>query len=62
WAQNLQQIFWDEDRVNSELHKYMSRAYRSVADLASGAKIPLKTAAYQIAVERVQRAESLRGT
>ncbi len=62
WAQNLQQIFWDEDRVNGELHKYMSRAYRSVADLASGAKIPLKTAAYQIAVERVQRAESLRGT
>ncbi|HEX9765018.1 MAG TPA: Glu/Leu/Phe/Val dehydrogenase dimerization domain-containing protein, partial [Candidatus Acidoferrales bacterium] len=62
WAQNLQQIFWDEDRVNSELHKYMSRAYRAVAKLASEAKIPLKTAAYQIAVERVQRAESLRGT
>jgi glutamate dehydrogenase (NAD(P)+) len=62
WAQNLQQIFWDEDRVNSELHKYMTRAYRDVAKLAAEAKIPFKTAAYQIAVERVRRAEALRGT
>ncbi len=62
WAQNLQQIFWDEDHVNAELRKYMTRAYRNVARLAAEAKIPLKTAAYQIAVERVQRAESLRGT
>ncbi len=62
WAQNLTQIFWDEDRVNGELHKYMTRAYGEVAKLAAGAKIPLKVAAYQIAVERVARAEALRGT
>ncbi len=62
WAQNLTQIFWDEERVNGELHKYMTRAYREVAKLAASAKIPLKIAAYQIAVERVARAEALRGT
>ena len=62
WAQNLTQIFWDEDHVNGELHKIMARAYREVAKLAAGAKIPLKIAAYQIAVERVARAEALRGT
>jgi glutamate dehydrogenase (NAD(P)+) len=62
WAQNLQQVFWDEDHVNGELSKYMSRAYRAVADLAAQAKISLKDAAYQVAVERVARAETLRGT
>ncbi|MGH9861791.1 MAG: Glu/Leu/Phe/Val family dehydrogenase, partial [Candidatus Acidiferrales bacterium] len=62
WAQNLQQMFWDEEKVNTELGRIMSRAYREVAKLASGAKIPLKQAAYQIAVERVARAEALRGT
>lgn len=61
WAQNLQQVFWEEDRVNDELYKVMARTYRQVADLAQSAKIPLKVAAYQIAVERTARAEQLRG-
>ena len=62
WAQNLQQVFWEEERVNADLQKYMSRAYRAVADLAAQKKILLKDAAYQVAVERVARAEALRGT
>lgn len=61
WAQNLQQVFCDEEHVNHELSKYMSRAYRTVADLAAGQKITFKEAAYQVAVERVARAEALRG-
>jgi len=48
--------------VNADLAKYMSRAYRAVADLAAQKKILLKDAAYQVAVERVARAEALRGT
>ena len=62
WAQNLQQIFWDEDRVNQEMHKFLTRAYKQVADMAGLAKISLRDAAYTIAVERVARAERLRGT
>ena len=62
WAQNLQQIFWDEDCVNKELEKYMVRAYQSVAERAKKEKMSLRTAAYSIAVERVARAEKLRGT
>lgn len=61
WVQNLQQYYWEEDRVNSELYRYISRAYRDVANLARGSKIPFKRAAYQISVERVARAEQLRG-
>jgi glutamate dehydrogenase (NAD(P)+) len=35
WAQNIQQFRWDEERVNQELDKKMSRAYRSVREVAS---------------------------
>ncbi len=62
WAQNLQQIFWDEERVNGELHKILMRAYRQVAEVAGKEKISFRSAAYTIAVDRVARAERLRGT
>jgi len=62
WAQNLQQIFWDEDRVNAEMQKILLRAYRQVADRAAQEKISFRSAAYTIAVDRVARAERLRGT
>jgi glutamate dehydrogenase (NAD(P)+) len=62
WAQNLQQVFWDESHVNAELEKYMTRAYRAVADRARSDKSSLRVAAYCVAVERVARAEKLRGT
>jgi glutamate dehydrogenase (NAD(P)+) len=62
WAQNLQQVFWEEDRVNAEMEKILLRAYRQVAEKASLARISMRAAAYTIAVERVARAERLRGT
>ncbi len=62
WAQNLQQIFWDEDHVNAQLHKIITRAYQQVAEMAAMGKISLRAASYTIAVDRVARAERLRGT
>ncbi len=62
WTQNLTQIFWEEDRVNAEMHKTLIRAYRQMAELAAQDKIPFRTAAYTVAVDRVARAERLRGT
>jgi glutamate dehydrogenase (NAD(P)+) len=61
WTQNLQQAYWDEEKVNTELYRYMSRAYRDVVTVAAKHKIPLRQAAYEIGVERVARAEALRG-
>ncbi len=61
WTQNLQQVSWDEFEVNRQLQGYLSRAYRAVAALAASEGISLKRAAYQIAIERVARAETLRG-
>jgi glutamate dehydrogenase (NAD(P)+) len=62
WAQNLQQVFWEEAHVNAELDKVMVKAYRTVADRARAEQVQLRTAAYCVAVERVARAEKLRGT
>ena len=62
WTQNLQEVSWDECRVNRELAKYLARAYDEVARLSAREGISLKRAAYEIAVERVARAEELRGT
>ncbi len=62
WAQNLQQVFWDEERVNRELEQIMVKAYQEVASRAKQQKSSLRTAAYCIAVERVARVEKLRGT
>ena len=56
WAQNIQQFKWDEDRVNEELDKKMSRAYRSVRETAEEFKIDLRTAAFVLAIRRVGRA------
>jgi glutamate dehydrogenase (NAD(P)+) len=56
WAQNIQQFKWDEERVNMELDKKMSRAYRSVRETAEQHDIDLRTAAFVLAIRRVGRA------
>jgi glutamate dehydrogenase (NAD(P)+) len=61
WVQNLQQFYWDEEQVNRELAKRMERAWNEVAAVHKERKIDLRRAAYLIAIDRVARAESLRG-
>jgi glutamate dehydrogenase (NAD(P)+) len=61
WTQNLQQVPWTRDRVSLELDRYLTRAYRDVAARAASDGTSLRRAAYAIAIERVARAEELRG-
>ena len=56
WAQNIQQFRWDEERVNLELDKKMSKAYRSVRELATKHDIDMRTAAFVLAIRRVGKA------
>jgi len=62
WVQNLQQFSWDEERVNAELERTLKEAYERVASLAKTRKVSLRTAAWLVAVGRVGKAMSLRGT
>ena len=61
WVQNLQQFYWDEEQVNRELAKRMERAWNEVLMVHREKKVDLRKAAYVIAIDRVARAESLRG-
>ena len=56
WAQNIQQFRWDEERVNLELDKKMSKAYRSVREVATQHDIDMRTAAFVLAIRRVGKA------
>ena len=55
WAQNIQQFKWDEERVNAELDKKMSRAFNSVRQVATEFKVDMRTAAFVLAIRRVDR-------
>jgi glutamate dehydrogenase (NAD(P)+) len=61
WVQNIQQFRWEEEQVNAELRKKMSRAWKNVHSRATVDAIPLRLAAFAIAVERVTTAARLRG-
>ncbi len=61
WAQNIQQFRWEEERVNQELRNVMARAWKNVYGRATVDAIPLRLAAFAVAVEKVEQADRLRG-
>jgi glutamate dehydrogenase (NAD(P)+) len=61
WTQNLQQFSWEEERVNDELRKIMTRSYQQVASIARDKKVTPRVAAYILAIDKVARATRLRG-
>lgn len=61
WVQNMQQLSWEEDRVNAELEKVMKDSYERVAQIARTRKLSLRSAAYVLAIGRVGKATVLRG-
>ncbi|MEZ5299871.1 MAG: Glu/Leu/Phe/Val dehydrogenase [Verrucomicrobiales bacterium] len=61
WVQNHQRHAWSESRVLDELDQRLDRAWDAVSCRARDANISLRTAAYSIAVNRVNQALELRG-
>ena len=61
WAQNMQHFYWDEERVNSELHRKMNRGFAALHATAKKHGCDMRTAAFVVAVERVWEATELRG-
>jgi len=61
WVQNIQQFTWTEERVNTELESTMVSSYRTVREIATTKKLPLRTAAFTLAIGRVGKATVLRG-
>lgn len=61
WVQNLQNFKWEEDDVNRKLDRKMTDAFKAIWDIHTECKIPLRTAAFVKALQRVTRAELHRG-
>lgn len=61
WVQNIQVFTWGEEEFNQRLDNMLGKAYRDVVVLMKQHDIPMRTAAYMIAMDRVARAERLRG-
>jgi glutamate dehydrogenase (NAD(P)+) len=61
WAQNRAGYFWKESEVNERLADVMSENFVKVSDLAHLRNVPLRTAAYMVAIDRVVTSMNTRG-
>jgi len=53
WVQDLQSYFWTEEDVNSRMDIIMTKAFHNVVALMEKYKVPMRTAAYMLAIQRV---------
>ena len=61
WVQDVQSFFWTEEQVDAKLQETMVRSFQEVWDIAQERKLPMRTAAYILAIGRVAKATLLRG-
>jgi len=61
WVQNLQQLFWDEAEVFAKEEKLLLQAFRDVQDEVKRHGCTWRTGAFVLALERVNKANELRG-
>lgn len=61
WVQNIQEMWWTEDKVNKTLEEKMAAAFSDVWETARTHKVSLRRAAYLIAVKKVIDTKKLRG-
>jgi glutamate dehydrogenase (NADP+) len=53
WVQNKASYYWSEEEVNSKLEVMMKKAFEAIWEKASKKKIPLKQAAFEVALEKI---------
>ncbi|MDE3189968.1 MAG: Glu/Leu/Phe/Val dehydrogenase [Acidobacteriota bacterium] len=61
WVQGLQEYFWKEVEVNAKLNDIVSRAFDETWETAQRRHMPMRVAAYGLAVQRVAEATVTRG-
>lgn len=61
WVQNLQNFRWEEADVNRRLDRAMTDAFAPIWAIAADKRVPLRTAAFVQALQRVTRAHIHRG-
>jgi glutamate dehydrogenase (NAD(P)+) len=61
WVQNRTGYYWSEERVLSELDRIMRLAFQDVLGAALHHDVPMRVAAFIVAIERVTRTAEARG-
>ncbi|GAH44360.1 unnamed protein product, partial [marine sediment metagenome] len=61
WLQNKRSESWDLDEVDIKLHKKIVEAYRRVRDTAKKFNCDWRTAAYIVALTRLEKVYQERG-
>jgi len=61
WVQGLQEYFWKEDEVNAKLNDIVTRAFNETWATHESRNLPMRLAAYGLAVQRVAEATVTRG-
>ena len=61
WVQDFSSFFWSEDEINLRLEAIQLGAFRDIQQRALALSVPLRTAAYVIACQRVLQAREERG-
>nr|WP_290665838.1 Glu/Leu/Phe/Val dehydrogenase [Ardenticatena sp.] len=61
WVQDLQSFFWSQEEIERQLHKVLLRALDKTWAASERLEVPLRTAAYVCAIERVAQATLDRG-
>ncbi len=61
WVQNIQEFRWTLERVNDELQRFITNAWKDVRAASELERLPLRIAAYMIGISRVMEATRLRG-
>lgn len=61
WIQNLNNDYWEEEKVLARLKSVMVTAFDNVYSVCQEENCPMRKAAYTAAIKRILRAERLRG-
>jgi glutamate dehydrogenase (NAD(P)+) len=61
WVQDLQQLFWEEEEVMRREYHILDRAFDQMVMRSKADKVPHRTAAMAIGVEKVRAAKNTRG-
>jgi glutamate dehydrogenase (NAD(P)+) len=61
WAQDRAGYFWKESEVNERLAEVMHENFKRIRDVSTQRRVPFRTAAYMIAIDRVVQSMNARG-
>ncbi|MFX0062035.1 MAG: Glu/Leu/Phe/Val dehydrogenase [Candidatus Hermodarchaeota archaeon] len=61
WVQNLQWLYWSENEVDQRLQKLMVDAFNAIYNISQEKNIPMRAAAYVLAIKRIAEAMMVQG-